>query len=48
MAVCLLMRLGASVDDALRTVAAHRTFAGPGDGSQWALVDDIARELRVD
>ncbi|MCB0966427.1 MAG: dual specificity protein phosphatase family protein [Ilumatobacter sp.] len=48
MAVCLLMRLGASTHDALRTVAAHRTFAGPGDASQWALVDDIARELRVD
>ena len=28
MAVCLLMMLGASMDDALRTVAANRAFAG--------------------
>lgn len=45
MAVCLLMLLGASKDDALRTVASHRVFAGPGDGSQWDLVEDVAREL---
>ncbi|MFP5487249.1 MAG: tyrosine-protein phosphatase [Acidimicrobiia bacterium] len=45
MAVCLLMMLGATRDDALQTVAAHRTFAGPGESSQWALVDDVAREL---
>lgn len=45
MAVCLLMMLGASRDDALRTVAASRTFAGPAESSQWALVDDVAREL---
>ena len=45
MSVCLLMRLGASCDEALGTVATHRMFAGPGDGSQWALVDDIARQL---
>lgn len=45
MAVCLLMMLGASQPEALRTVAASRTFAGPGEGSQWALVDDVAREL---
>ena len=45
MAVCLLMMLGASRDDALRTVAAHRMFAGPADGSQWSLVDDVAREV---
>lgn len=45
MAVCLLMMLGASRDEALGTVAAHRTFAGPGESSQWALVDDVAREL---
>ena len=45
MGVCLLMRLGATSDEALGTVAAHRMFAGPGDGAQWALVDDIAREL---
>lgn len=45
MGVCLLMRLGATSEQALATVAAHRMFAGPGDGAQWALVDDIAREL---
>jgi len=45
MAVCLLMLLGASQDQALRTVAGHRAFAGPGDSSQWALVDDVARSM---
>lgn len=45
MAVCLLMALGATQEDALRTVAASRVFAGPGEGSQWALVDDVARAL---
>ncbi len=45
MAVCLLMMLGASRDDALETVAAHRAFAGPADSTQWALVDDIARAV---
>ena len=45
MAVCLLMMLGASRDEALRTVAANRAFAGPRENSQWALVDDVAREL---
>ena len=45
MAVCLLMLLGATPDDALRTVAAHRAFAGPATGSQWALVEDVARTL---
>jgi protein-tyrosine phosphatase len=45
MAVCLLMMLGAGQDEALRTVAANRTFAGPGEGSQWALVEDVARVL---
>lgn len=44
-AVCLLMVLGATRDEALRTVAAHRAFAGPGEGSQWSLVDDLARHL---
>ncbi|MDJ0769182.1 MAG: tyrosine-protein phosphatase [Ilumatobacter sp.] len=42
MAVCLLMVLGATRDEALRTVAAHRTFAGPADSSQWRLVDEVA------
>lgn len=45
MAVCLLMMLGASQDEALRTVAAHRMFAGPADRSQWALVDDVAAAI---
>lgn len=45
MAVCVLMLLGASLDDALATVAAHRPCAGPGEGSQWALVDGVARTL---
>lgn len=47
MAVGVLMMLGASADDALRTVAAHRMYAGPGESSQWALVDDLARTLGV-
>lgn len=45
MAVCLLMMLGASQQEALVAVAKHRTFAGPGDGSQWALVEDVSRAL---
>lgn len=45
MAVCLLMMLGANQDEALRTVAANRMFAGPVESSQWALVEDVAREL---
>lgn len=46
MAVCLLMVLGATQHDALQTVAANRAFAGPADNAQWALVDDVERELR--
>lgn len=45
MAVCVLMMLGASQEEALHTVASSRAFAGPGESSQWALVDDVAREL---
>lgn len=45
MAVCLLMMLGASQEDALHAVASSRAFAGPGESSQWALVDDVSREL---
>lgn len=41
-AVCVLTMLGASLDDALETVAAHRLYAGPGEPSQWALVRGIA------
>lgn len=47
MAVCLLMMLGATREEALHAVAANRPFAGPGESSQWALVDDVARELGV-
>jgi protein-tyrosine phosphatase len=45
MAVCILMMLGATEDAALQTVASSRVFAGPGESSQWALVDDVARTL---
>jgi protein-tyrosine phosphatase len=45
MAVCLLLMLGAGEEEALRTVASHRVFAGPADASQWALVDDVARAV---
>ena len=45
MAVCLLMMLGATEDDAVATVAGNRVFAGPADASQWALVDDVARAV---
>jgi protein-tyrosine phosphatase len=45
MAVCLLMLLGATQEQALQTVAEHRTFAGPGQASQWELVFDVARSL---
>ena len=45
MAVCLLVMLGATQDEALRTVASNRVFAGPGDSSQWAIVEDIARAV---
>lgn len=45
MAVCLLMMLGATQDAAVRTVASHRAFAGPAEGSQWGLVEDVERSL---
>lgn len=44
-AVCVLMLLGASLDEAITTVARHRTFAGPGERSQWRLVEEVAVEL---
>ena len=47
LAVCLLMMLGASPDEALSTVAANRIAAGPVSSSQWALVEDVARALRT-
>ena len=46
LAVCLLMMLGASPDEALGTVAANRIAAGPASSSQWALVEDVALALR--
>jgi protein-tyrosine phosphatase len=45
MAVCVLMMLGVPSDEAIRTVAEHRAHAGPGQGAQWALVDDVARAV---
>jgi protein-tyrosine phosphatase len=48
MAVCLLMMLGATRDEALETVAANRLAAGPVGDWQWALVDDVARATRSD
>ena len=41
-AVCILVRLGVPVDDALRTVRESRTMAGPEAGAQLALVEAIA------
>lgn len=46
MAVCVLMMLGASADEALETVAAHRFGAGPAGHTQWALVEGVARATR--
>jgi protein-tyrosine phosphatase len=45
MAVCVLMALGQSAPDAVRTVAANRVFGGPGSASQWSLVEGVASEL---
>jgi protein-tyrosine phosphatase len=45
MAVCLLMMLGATQDEALRTVAANRLAAGPVGNWQWSLVEDVAATL---
>jgi hypothetical protein len=42
MAACVLMALGAAPADAVRTVAGHRVFAGPGNSTQWRLVEDVA------
>jgi len=44
-AACVLMALGESTADAVRTVATHRVFAGPGSASQWALVEGVAALL---
>ena len=45
MATCVLMALGEPPADAVRTVASHRVFAGPGRASQWALVEGVAALL---
>ena len=42
LAVCVLMRLGLTRDEALASVAAHRPMAGPEAGAQRDLVDAIA------
>lgn len=42
-AAALLIGLGASLDDALATVAASRPMAGPQDPSQLALLQELAR-----
>jgi protein-tyrosine phosphatase len=48
MATCVLMALGASTADAVRTIATHRVFAGPASASQWALVEGVAALLAAD
>jgi hypothetical protein len=45
-ATALLMVAGASVDDALRTVAEHRPMAGPEVGAQRTLIDALDATLR--
>jgi protein-tyrosine phosphatase len=45
MAAGVLMALGQSPGDAVRTVASHRAFAGPGSPSQWALLEGVADQL---
>jgi len=42
MAVCLLVLLGATTAEALDTVARYRSYAGPGEPSQWRLVAEVA------
>ncbi|MDQ1425767.1 MAG: hypothetical protein QOD72_3265, partial [Acidimicrobiaceae bacterium] len=44
-ATCLLMMMGVTRDDALRTVADHRPTAGPEGGAQRDLIDELARAL---
>jgi hypothetical protein len=48
MATCVLMALGDDAHQALRTVAANRTFAGPGTATQWALVEGVAAAVGDD
>jgi protein-tyrosine phosphatase len=48
MAACVLMALGDSPADAVRTVASNRVFAGPGNANQWSLVEGVAGLLAGD
>lgn len=48
MAALVLMALGQSSADAVRTVASNRVFAGPGNVAQWNLIDDVAAVLAAD
>jgi protein-tyrosine phosphatase len=48
MATCVLMTLGQSPSDAVRTVASNRVFAGPGSANQWALVEGVAELLAAE
>jgi hypothetical protein len=41
-AACVLIALGQSPGDAVRTVASNRVLAGPGSPSQWSLVEGVA------
>jgi protein-tyrosine phosphatase len=45
MAVCVLLAMGETAEDAVRTVATHRVFGGPGNVSQWALVEGVAQQV---
>jgi ADP-ribosyl-[dinitrogen reductase] hydrolase len=42
LAAALLMRMGASAEEAVRTVAAHRPLAGPEAGAQSRLLAELA------
>ena len=42
-AVAVLMRAGASLDDAVATVRAHRPMAGPESGAQMDVLTELAR-----
>jgi protein-tyrosine phosphatase len=42
-AVAVLMRAGASLDDAVAIVRAHRPMAGPESGAQLDVLTELAR-----
>jgi hypothetical protein len=46
-AACVLIALGQTTDEAVRTVASNRVFAGPGNAAQWALVEGIAAMIQA-